>query len=1296
MGTNTTAEAGPNYGCLYSQPNPYWYYLKILDPGNITIALNSPTGNDIDFAIWGPFSSPTAPCTSQLTASCSSCPNNTSLSWPNSTYPAGNLVDCSYDPAPSEVVHISNAQTGQYYLLLITNYSNTPGNLTFSQSNAVGTPGVNYGTTDCSIINPCDITNITVTVGACNPATNQYSISGTITYNDAPTTGTLGVTVSGGGSQTINGPFGTSSNYSISGLVSDGASHTITATFSDDPFCTYTITFTAPNPCSYCFSNAGADFSVCGLTATLAGVHEATNTNETWTCTPSTGVNINQPNQYNTIVTVPSAGTYTFTWTITNASGLTCYDAVVVTFNPVPTSTFTAGTVPCFNNSSAVNYTGTQIAGATYTWNFDGGTGGGTGPGPYNITWATAGSHTITLTVSANGCTSTQSSQTVNVPAQLQVNVSTSNVTCASGTNGQANVNVSGGTPTYTYGWSNGSGPPFAAGPYTVTITDINGCTATTPFTITEPNSITILPSQTNVTCFGGNNGTASVNVSGGTTPYTYNWSPGGFTGNGTNTYSSLPAGSYTVTIADANICTTTNTITITEPSSFTASVLSQNNPACQGVCNGSAAVQANGGSPGYTYAWPGGQTTSAVSGLCSGSYVVTITDSQNCTATTTITLTDPPGVSISITNTTNVSCYGQCNGTATAQATGGSSGVYNYLWSNGANGATANNLCAGNFTVTVSDVNGCTASTSATITEPTQLTVVAGTQTGVLCYGDCNGIGSVNPAGGTPPYQYYWSGSAFNQQTNPNLCAASHFVTVTDASGCTASTMVIIPGPSELVIQNINATPTSCNGMSDGTVTITVAGGYASYNYQLGPYSQTTNIFTGLSAGNYGVTVTDANGCTKVANITVNQPNPITVASSPSFTLCNGQTGFIQTVVTGGTQPYQYTWNGIPGQSILQVNPQNQTTYNVQVTDANGCTSNIASTTVNVTPPVVLDVFASPAAVCPGDPVMLNVSITQGAGEPYIIRYEGQIVVPPVTVYPNQTGYYELTVEDNCGSTASDTVLITVYPVPVVTFTSDTNRGCQPLEVHFNQYSSVPGISYIWNFGDNSYDQISYDVNPTHKFRVPGTFNVSLTVTSINGCVSTTTIPQMITVWPKPDSRFDADPQIVSIIKPQIQFINLSTGADWYIWHFGDGDSASITHPLHLYHNINTFNVSLIAITNKGCKDTSYLNVTVRDEYSFYAPSAFSPNNDWVNDAFFVLGHGIDVNEFYLAVYDRWGNIMFETDKYNPLNPEQYGWHGTTVSKQMAPIGTYTWLCKYKDGMNILHEKAGTVTLIR
>ncbi|PKP22098.1 MAG: hypothetical protein CVU05_05340 [Bacteroidetes bacterium HGW-Bacteroidetes-21] len=1296
MGTNTSAESGPNYGCLASQPNPYWYYMRILDSGNITIHLSSPTDNDIDFACWGPFNSPTGACTAGLSAGASTptdCPANGNPA-PAGSYPSGNMIDCSFDVYYVEDVHISNAVAGQYYMLLITNYSNSPGNIEFTQSNnTVGLPGVNYGTTDCAIITPCEILTLTATPGLCVPATNTYTITGTVTIDTPPATGSLVISDNAGGSQTFNAPFATSYNYTISNNTSDGLTHTITAQFSDDQFCMLTTTYTAPAPCSFCFANAGTDFTVCGLTTNLAAVPNATDLTQVWSCaTP--GVTINQTSVATTQVTVPTAGTYVFRWTITNSSSLSCYDEVSVTFNQIPTSTFTASSISCFGGTSTVAYTGNAPAGATYGWNFGGGTASpGTGQGSHAVTWATAGIQTVSLIVTNNGCTSTQTQVQVTNPPQLAVSVNTSDVTCASGTNGQANVSVTGGTGTPDYIWSNVTGPPFAAGNYTVTVTDDNNCTATSAFSIAQPNSINVIPSQTNVACFGASTGGASVSVTGGTPTYNYIWSNGG----SSSSISNVLAGNYTVTIIDANICTTTSSFVLTQPTAFTASVATQNNPMCQGVCNGNASVSPTGGTPNYNYAWPGAASvTQAAVNLCSGTYVVTITDSQNCTATTTVTLSDPPGISVAITSFSNVSCFNGCNGTATALASGGAAGINSYIWSNGQNTATATNLCAGTYTVTASDVNGCSTTTTVDIAEPTQLTVAVGNQVGVLCYGDCNGVGSVNPAGGTPPYAYYWGVSAWTQQINSTLCAGSHFVTVTDANGCTANTMVVITGPSELTITNVTPTPLTCNGANDGQAVVTLQGGYAAYQYTLGTTTNGTGIFTGLAAGNYGITVSDANNCTRTGSVTITEPNPIVLGSTPNFTLCNGQTGFIQTSVTGGTPQYTYYWNGVQGNSILQVNPSGLTTYTVNVVDANGCSSNYSSTIVNVTPPVQLEILASPPAVCPGEPVMLNVNITEGAGEPYIVRYNGMIVVPPVTVYPNQTGQYILSVEDNCGSIDTDSILITVYPVPVVTFISDTVSGCQPLEVLFHQFSSVPGISYVWNFGDASYDEVSYDINPTHRFRSPGIFDVSLTVTSVNGCVSTTTINDMITVYPKPDSRFDADPQIVSIIKPQVQFNNLSTLANWYIWHFGDGDSSSIVHPMHLYPAIQSYTATLIAITNQGCKDTSSLVITVRDEFSFYAPSAFSPNNDAINDIFFVLGHGIDPTNFKLEMYDRWGMLQFETDKYDDFNPAHYGWNGTTLSGAMAPIGVYTWLCRFKDGMNILHEKVGTVTLIR
>lgn len=1288
MNTNTSAESGPNYACLYTQPNPVWYYLKILDPGNITIYMNSPTGNDIDFVCWGPFNDPVSPCTAQLTAACSSCPNNTSN--PN-FYPSGNTVDCSYDPASYEIVHISNAQTGQYYLLCITNFENAPGTITFSQSN-VGQPGA--GTTDCSIVTPCNITGMTANPSACNPSTNSYSVSGTITFHDAPTTGQLIIT-DGTTTQTFNAPFTSPINYSLNNINSNGAQHTVTAVFTADQTCTYQVTYTAPGPCNQCTANAGADFATCGLTATLSAITQPGDYNTSWSCnTP--GVTFTPVGSPNANVTVQNSGTYTFTWTITNSFGVQCSDNVTVTFTQTPVASFTATPINCFGDTSTITFTGTASGTAFYNWNFGANSTvvSGSGAGPYSVTWSSAGTINISLQINDNHCPSNTATITLNQPPAIVANVNVSPVTCASGNNGTVNINVTGGTPQYSYQWSNTTGPPFSAGVYNVTITDANSCNVTYPFTVTEPNPIVVIPNQTNLTCFQNNSGMATVNVSGGTGTYTYTW-----TNNvsNTETANNLAAGEYSVSIEDSNGCLVTNSFTLTEPPPVTIQTISTVNPTCYGLCNGMIHIAGNGGiSSSYSYLWSNGSSNATNNSLCANTYYVTVSDVNNCSTTGTYTLTEPAQVIANISSVSNVLCYGNCTGSATVEISNGLP-PYSYTWSNNTNNATANNLCVGSYNVTVFDVNGCTATANATITEPAQLTIDVNNIIAVQCYGDCNGSASVSSSGGTPPYTYNWSSGTPNLPTNNNLCAGTHFVTVTDANGCSTTSVAMVPQPSELVITNISKTDLTCNGSNDGTINVSITGGVGTWYFSIGNVTDTINEFNNLAAGDYTVTVTDSRGCTKTGSITINEPDPLIVSAQNFYSICNGEWAYLNANATGGTPNYTFYWNGNPGNSSIGVQPTTNSTYTVSATDSHGCTSNTVTIYITVSAPLVVDVTASPNNICPGKEVLLTPSMSAGGGPPYLITLEdGTVVTPPVSIYPQQSGYYVLYVRDVCGSIAHDSVYITVHPLPLVQFSSDTVSGCEPLTVTFHPQVSSPGQSYVWNFGDGSQSEISFDQNPVHTFNNDGLFDITLTITSSHGCVNTYTHHDMIRVYPTPDARFVFTPLVPSIIDPEVIFTNLSTDANMYIWSFGDGDSSNAQNPYHWYHHIGNYLVELIAITNFGCKDTARSYITIRDEYTFYAPTYISPDNDDLNDVFYVVGNGITAKNFKMYIYDRWGEIIYETDKYDPLNPQKYGWDGRAKNNKEVPIGTYTWLVKYTDPSNVQHYKSGAITVIR
>ncbi|HOJ24414.1 MAG TPA: hypothetical protein PK081_04010, partial [Bacteroidales bacterium] len=343
-----SGETGPNYCCLGSTPNPVWYYLFIDQPGNIEIYIHSSPQKDLDFICWGPFTNIDDPCiypTTYLTNS-GGCSSH-HASGPGGGYPSGNTVDCSYNSSWEEWCYIPNALTGQFYILLITNYSNQACNIIFEQTN-VGQPGA--GSTNCNIV-ICDMSNITATPSACNPSTNFYSVSGTITFTDPPTSGQLIVTDNSGASQTINAPFTSPTSYTINNINSDGITHTVTAQFTNAPSCTASITYNAPSACNICNANAGPDKTVCGLTTNLEAVINSGNASYHWS--PTAGINFANVNSPTTSITATTPGVYTLTWNVTSTYGVTCTDQVVITFDK-PTVTASASPAAICNGATSV------------------------------------------------------------------------------------------------------------------------------------------------------------------------------------------------------------------------------------------------------------------------------------------------------------------------------------------------------------------------------------------------------------------------------------------------------------------------------------------------------------------------------------------------------------------------------------------------------------------------------------------------------------------------------------------------------------------------------------------------------------------------------------------------------------------------------------------------------------------------------------------------------------------------------------------------------------------------------
>ena len=600
-------------------------------------------------------------------------------------------------------------------------------------------------------------------------------------------------------------------------------------------------------------------------------------------------------------------------------------------------------------------------------------------PGPYTITWSPPvtgqgtpnatllcpGDYSVTV-ATANGCDTTV---TFNVPAPppLEAALTTVDASCAGVCDGSASVVVSGGTPGYAYLWTpdvTGQGTPDAndlcAGNYTLLVTDANGCDTLIAFTINEPPPLTVTPSQTDVTCGGLCDGTASVAVSGGTPGYTYLWTPD-VTGQGTPDAIDLCAGDYNVLITDANGCTITQAFTILDavPLQVSLQVLPAS---CPGVCDGSAGVIVTGGQGPYTYNWqppPTGQGTPNVTGLCPQAYTLLITDAVGCDTLIAFTVPAPPPIDVSST-VTDPTCNGDCDGSI-ALVTAGGNGSFTYLWvpdvtGQGTPNATA--LCAGNYQVTITS-GGCDTTLTFDLTAPPPIDAAL-TITEPTCAGDCDGTASLIVSGGTAPYSFLWAPDVNGQGTPDaiDLCAGSYTVLVTDAVGCDTLIAFTITDPPAMTV-DLTTTPASCGGGCDGTAIAVVTGGASPYSYdwQLPPGNgQGTPNATDYCPGAYTLTVTDANGCQVITPFAITTPSGIDAQFSTTPTSCGDACDGTATVIaTGGLPPYTWLWTPDPGagQGTPNASLMCQGIYTLQITDAAQCDTVLF---INITGPSPID----------------------------------------------------------------------------------------------------------------------------------------------------------------------------------------------------------------------------------------------------------------------------------------------------------------------------------------------------
>jgi gliding motility-associated-like protein len=578
------------------------------------------------------------------------------------------------------------------------------------------------------------------------------------------------------------------------------------------------------------------------------------------------------------------------------------------------------------------------------------------------------------------GCTATGDSN-ITQPAVLVATIDgQTNVACNGGSTGAIDLGVTGGKTTYTYAWSNGATSEdlsgLAIGAYTVTVTDANGCSATASATITESPALVVdLDQVIDVTCNGLSDGSIFLNISGGVPAYTFSWSGPGTYAATTQNISGLAVGVYTVTVTDAANCTATGTFTVEEPLTLAATAAADNVVTCFGGSDGAITLTVNGGTNAYTYVWSNGDTTQNIAGVTAGTYTVTVTDANSCTATAIAAVTEQPQLVVSLNGSNDASCNGGNDGDIDIAAAGGVA-PYTFVWSNGAITEDLTGLTAGTYGVTVTDANNCTSTGSFTIGEPTLLVAAIDGQTNVACNGGSTGAIDLGVTGGTTAYTYVWSNGATTQDIS-GLAIGTYTVTVTDANGCSATASATITQNDALTIAATGTTNVSCNGLSDGSLNITVSGGVSPYTF-VWSNGATTEDVTGLSAGSYSVTVTDAAGCTGSASFTISQPNELTIEATADNVSCEGgSNGAADLLIGGGTLPYSFAWSN--GSTIEDLTGLSAGVYSVTVTDANGCTIG-ATVTVGTDNILVLNTAVT-NATCGQSNGVATVSVSGGSG---------------------------------------------------------------------------------------------------------------------------------------------------------------------------------------------------------------------------------------------------------------------------------------------------------------------------
>jgi gliding motility-associated-like protein len=960
-----------------------------------------------------------------------------------------------------------------------------------------------------------------------------------------------------------------------------------------------------------------------GQIATLTANVSSPGGNFTWTPGGQTGA---------TITVTPNTTTnYTVSYTVAGCSPVTATSTVTVN----PLQPISGALSVCLGQTSQLNNAVTPGTWTSSNPSIASISAGGL------VTGVSAGTSTITYNAS-NGCSTTSQ---FTVYPQPVLSATANNVQCFGGT-GSVTLSASGANAPYTYGGA--ATQNLSPGTYTYTATSVDGCiSAPVSVTIVQPQAaLTLSTTQINVLCSGNSSGSIDLTVSGGTAPYTYAWS------NNTTLEdpSNLLAGTYTVTVTDANGCTATTTVTITQPGSAVTITATAQNILC---LNGTGSVSStpNGGVSPYTFSWTNSANTQNITNLQAGSYTVTVQDANGCSANATAvvatTLSQVPVQILNLTGTTILTCT---NPNIVLQATGG----VTYNWSGGLTPSNDTNsiTAPGTYTVNMIDPNGCPVSQTITLTQNITLPSAAITNATGTTIIDCNAPNISLQATGGGGYQ--WNNNLGSTANVIITQPGSYTVVVTAANGCQDSATLAItlaPVPSVTGLDT-----TICAGQSV-TINPTYYPSGGQVIWTNGQATPTITVTPGTTTL-YSVLYT-WNGCTATEDITVTV-NPTPTLTGSTANICFGDTTTLTATPNIPNGAYNWITTNESTQSI-SVSPQATTTYNVSYT-LNGCTSQLLGINVNVTPLPILSV--NNVTICQGQSGTLTASTNVPGG---VFSWSQGGANSSITESPTTNTTYSVSYVVNGCLSAPTSAMIIVNPLPTVSFSADTTSGCVPVSVTFSADTTGQLASYQWTSNGVI---IGSGATLQTTFSTGGCYDIGMTAT-LNVCSSPLIQNDFICVQDFPQASFVPNPPSFSESSQTISFTNNSIGATGYVWNFGDGNVSNEEFPTHYFQNTSGgYSITLIATTSMGCMDSVMVDLQANLGATYYIPNTFTPDGDKYNQVFKpVFATGVSSEGYEMLVFNRWGEVMFESHNMN------VGWDGSYGTEGLdCPPGTYTY----------------------